>query len=471
MLAEEYNTLMGAKVKMAMAVPEKEKYWAQILTILVANIAGLTEGLHFSWVSPFLVKIANDKVNYNITEEEGSYFNIVTPVAMTICTPLFARLSDRIGRKRTFLLIAIPHMLAWIIKAFATNKYHFYIARFMAGAANGCSFSVLPIYMGEISHPDIRGTWGNALPTSMFIGELLINIIGSYCGVRMTSFICMPLPILFVVLFWFMPESPYWYIMKGRYDEAKKSLKFLKRKQNVDGDFKQLREDVERQLTESGNWIDLFKIKSNRRAFVAGLFLRLTQQTSGMGVFLVYTQFIFQKSGGNVTHQMASIIYFATSLVLNLFALFFIVKRFSRKGCYIVSVSAAGVVLYIMGTYFYLDSNTNTDLSSFQWMPITSMVLHQVFLSFGISVLPTLMLGEIFTANIKSKAMTLLMIEFGLGNILMNMIFYNLNAGIGFYAPFFFFAGCCTFATIAGFYIIPETKGKTLEEIQQLLKK
>ncbi|XP_056643750.1 facilitated trehalose transporter Tret1-like [Diorhabda sublineata] len=468
-LFEEEKTLVRLKIKEPDT--EKEKYWPQITTILIANLAGLTEGLHFSWPSPFIVKITQDKENYDISEEQASYFNTITPLAMALCCPIFSKLADRIGRKKTLLLISVPHILAWIIKAFATSVYAFYVARFLTGAANACSFSVLPIYMGEISHPSIRGTWGNALPISMCLGELLINIIGSYFGVQVTSFICLPVCVLFIILFCYCPESPYFYVMKGRYEEAKKSLYYLKRKRNLDNEFAQLKFDVERQLSESSNWSDVFKINSNRRALAAGLFLRFTQQTSGMGVFLVYTQYIFQKSGGNISHETSSIVYFAISLVCYLIALFSIVKRFGRKSCYVVSLTLTTLVLYLMGTYFYLDSHNIVDLSSWKWIPIVSMIAHQVFLSFGIAVIPTLMLSELFSASIKAKAMPILMAEFGIGNIIMNTIFYYLNAKVGFYAPFYFFAICCTIAMFIAIYVIPETKGKTLEEIQQLLKR
>ncbi|CAG9827978.1 unnamed protein product [Diabrotica balteata] len=424
---------------------EYEKNWPQILAIVIGGLAGLSNGLLFSWSSPFLIKITQDKVNYDITEQEGSLFNTIQPIALMIACPIFSKLSDVLGRKRTLLLIVIPQI-------------------------DGCLFATLPTYIGEVANPIVRGIWGNAVAISLFLGEFLINVLGSYLGVTTTSWVCLPISVLFFILFWFMPESPYYYIMKGKEQEAKNSLKFLKRIKNIDEIFENCKYAVERQLSESGTWGDLIKIKSNRKALFAGVFLRLSQQMAGMSVFLTYTQFIFQKSGNNMSHEEASIVFMGFAVILNLFAVIFVVKRFGRIFCYTVSMVTTSGVLYAMAAYFYIDGNTSIDVSYVKWIPLSCMMSYLLFASIGISVIPTLMLGELYSASIKSKAMTILIIIFGMGNFLTTTIFYYLNTLFGLYAPFLLFAISNTVCAVLSRYIIPETKGKTLEEIQQMLK-
>ncbi|XP_050498218.1 facilitated trehalose transporter Tret1-like [Diabrotica virgifera virgifera] len=449
---------------------EYEKIWPQILAIVIGGLAGFSNGLLFSWSSPFLIKITQDKVNYDITEHEASYFNTIQPIALMIACPIFSKLSDIIGRKRTLLLIVIPQIGSWLCAALGRTVYTFYVSRMFSGIADGCLYATLPTYIGEVANPTVRGIWGNAVALSIISGEFMINVLGSYLGVTTTSWACLPIPVLFFVLFWFMPESPYTYIMKGKEEEAKNSLRFLKRIKNVDEIFENCKYAVERQLSESGTWIDLFKEKSNRKALFAGIFLRLSQQMAGDSVFLTYTQFIFQKSGNNMSHEEASIVFMGLAVTLNLLSVIFVINRFGRIFCYTVSMVTTSGVLFAMGAYFYIDGNTNIDLSSVNWIPLACMMSYLLFASIGIAVIPTLMLGELLSASIKSKALTILLITYGVGNFLTSTIFYQLNTLLGFYAPFLLFAMSNAVCAVTSRYIIPETKGKSLEEIQQILK-
>ncbi|CAH1104070.1 unnamed protein product [Psylliodes chrysocephalus] len=461
---------MGVITKFSGRSKEFEKSWPQVLAILIGALAGLNNGLLFSWASPFLMKIVNDDEHYDITEEEASYFNIIQPLSLMVASPIFAKLSDVIGRKKTLLLIVIPQIASWLLAGFAKSVYVFYAARVCAGIADGCLFSTLPTYIGEIANPSVRGTWGNAIPTSLYFGEFLITVIGSYFGVTPTSFICLPLTILYLAMFVMMPESPYFCIMKGEEEQAKSSLRFLKRLTNVDEIYMRLKADVERQLSESGAWKDLIKIESNRKALLAGLFLRLSQQLAGMSVFLTYTQFIFHKSGSDVSHEIASMVYMGLCSALNILATIFIVPRFGRKVCYMTSSALCSIVLLIMGIFMFINDELEVDVSSFSWIPVVGMVMFQVFACYGIGVIPTLMLSELYSASIKSKAMTILVIAFGVGNFATSSIFYNLNIIFGFYSPFLFFMMCTAVSAVLSHYIIPETRGKSLEEIQQMLK-
>ncbi|CAH1104161.1 unnamed protein product [Psylliodes chrysocephalus] len=458
------------KTEAAHETDEVERYWPQIFAILVGALSGFTDGVNIAWPSPYIVVITQDKDNYNISEEQASYFNTFHAVGFLIGCPIFGVLCDKIGRKKTYYSTAILHILGLLFAAFAKDIYLFYLSRICAGLANACFFAVFPTYVGEIANPTVRGSWGNAVASSMYLGELAINVIGSYVNVPTASYICLPLPMIFLVLFYAIPESPYYLIMKGREAEAKKSLIYFTRKENVEKDYIKLKEDVDRQLSESGSWVDLFKIKSNRRAVLAGTFLRFTQQTSGLGIFCFFTQSVFQKAGTNIGHQLASVIFMAVNMVLNIIVLLFIVHRFSRKKLYIASLASSGIVLYLLGTFFYADSHLNVDLSAVRWMPITGMISYLVCASYGLCVIPSLMMSELFSASIKGKAMAFLLIFMSLGNILINTSFYYLIEYLGFHSPFYLYAVANTIATVMSFYIIPETKGKTLEEIQQMLK-
>ncbi|KAG5897165.1 hypothetical protein JTB14_020894 [Gonioctena quinquepunctata] len=418
---------------------EVEKVWVQVLADTVACLSAISVGLLFSWTSPFIVKITNDKVNYDIDDAQALYLPVIPPVAMIFCCPIFSKLCDIIGRKRTLMLITIPHLLSWILTIVSSNIYVLYFSRFWAGAGDGCLFAALPMYIGEVSTPRVRGVWGNLVNVFTYFGVFLINAIGSQFSVEMTAYICLPLPIIFVVAMYFMPESPYWYIMRGREEDAKSSLRRLRSKEDVDDIYEQLKSDVTRQMSETGTWRDLVTNETNRRALIAGIFLRVSQLIGGVTVFSVYTQYIFEHSGAELSSEIPAMIYTGLCFVLIFFA-GFVVEKFGRRKTFMNSMLLCGIVLLLEGVFFYLDTEVpSVDLSSIKWFPIFGMILYIVFCSFGIILIPTLMLAELFSASIKAKGVSVLVMTFGIMLFIANNIFNLLKVHVGMYAPFLFF--------------------------------
>lgn len=450
-------------------ISQEGKDWPQILAIIIAGLGPITTGILYAWSSPSAIQILNDNQTYHITEAETSYFTVLPPIGM-ICAGLgFFKLTDILGRKKTLLLLAVPQLTCWLIIIFATNVYAFYVSRVIAGIGDAALFASLPVYVGEISTPKVRGFWGNFNTFCHYGGQFIITVIGSYLSVQKTAIVCIALPVIFVILFAQMPESPYYLIKKGKDENAKHSLRWLRRKDDVEQDFTTMKADVERQISESGTWKDLIAIKSNRRALLAGIFLRFSQMLGGISSFATYTQPIFQKAGGNVSPQTSSMIFLGLCFVLNFFGSA-VVAKFGRRKSYFWSPLGCGVILLITSIYFFLDHYNITDLSNFHFVPLAGMVIYMIFFAFGMGVVPTLMLGELFSASIKGKALCIMNIVFGLALFVSNFMFNILNNNIGLYAPFLVFAICCLASAFLALYVVPETKGKTLEEIQQSLK-
>lgn len=437
--------------------------------VLVAMVS-CTYGLMTAWSSPFIVKITQDKVNYNISEDQAAYFTLIPPITMVTFCPFFSKMNDIFGRKTSLQMMIIPYIISLILTAVAENVYVFYASRFFAGLGDACHFASVPMYIGEITTPSVRGTWGNTISVFIFLGQFLINLIGQQFSVWVSAYICLPLPIAFLILSLYLPESPFYCVMKGNEEGAKHSLRILRGDKSLDQDFHNLKLDVDRQMSERGRWLDLFVIGSNRRAFIGGLFLRISQQFSAITVFNVYVQFIFEKSGTKIDAKMSALVVTFVLFFITLIAAF-TVENFGRRKTYMCSLLACALCLLANGVYFILDQFTNTNLSTVNWLPLVFSVVYIIFCAFGIGMLPTLMLGEIFSASIKAYGLSFLSLALGALQFITNAIFYFLNTKLGLYAPFIFFGLCTMLSSIVSLHLVPETKGKTLEEIQQDLKK
>ncbi|XP_050300147.1 facilitated trehalose transporter Tret1-like [Anthonomus grandis grandis] len=452
-------------------IREEGKIWPQILAVCIISLIFFSNGMSVAWSSPYSLVIATDKITYNITAEEAAYFIVVQPIGMIIAGLFFFKVAELTGRKKSLIVVTLPYMIFWLMTILAKTKWEFYIARIIGGVGDAMTFVSSPSYVGEITVPSIRGFWGNFPLFIHYGGQLFINVIGSYLNVRQAGYIGIVFPILVCLLIiTVLPESPYQLIKDNKYEEAKKSIHWLRRKVNVDDDFESMKADVNRQLSERGTWKDLYIIDSNRRALRAGLFLRTSQQLCGISIFATYIQPIFQMAGGIVSPQYSSMVYGALVCSLNLLCCRS-VDKWGRKPAYFYSLLSCGIILILMAIFFFIQQYQLANLDSFGWFPLVGMIFYVITYSFGLGVVPTLMLGELFSASIKSKGLCVLIFMWGASVFIITNLFNVLTDHLGLYASFLWFGISCVFSTILTVKWVPETKGKTLEEIQQELKK
>lgn len=390
------------------------------------------------------------------------------PLGYLMGCPLYSFMLDKIGRKRCLLLLAIPQILAWVLIATANCVSMLYAARLLAGISEGALYTSLPVYLCEISEPKIRGVLVTTLSGGIILGILLINCYGSYLSIRCTALVSIALPILFLLTFAWMPESPYYFLMKKNSTDAKRSLKFLRRMRNVDEELNKLTEDVKRQTSDPGRLRDLFTIRSNLKALLIVVGLRSLQQFSGISAFGVYTQVIFQQADGQITPAESAIIYGITQVTVTCFGSI-LNDYFGRKPMVLASTITTAICLFIEGLYFYFQY-TNYNLIFFKWVPIAGMILYIIVFSIGLGVAPNLMMGELFPANVKAKALAVINVYFALCMCASFKLFQEFEHSYGMYLPFFFFGVCCIAGIPFAYFCIPETKGRTLEEIQEILR-
>lgn len=402
--------------------------------------------------------------------EQCSYLTVIPSIGTVIAAFIYPRLSDIIGRKQTLLSITIPYTLSWILIALSTNIYSFYVARFIGGLGDACIFSTLPSYIGEISTPKVRGFWGNCIVCYGLLGQVYVNSVGGYLNISTTALISLINIGIFLLTFIFAPETPYYYIMKQRKEDARIALQKLRRIDNVDDELATIESAVKRQMSESCKWNELIAVKGNRRAIIAGVFLRSVPHLAGVAVFMMYTQYIFQQAGGNLSAINSSIVFSVAMVLLSVTASG-VIARLGRRLPLILSLTGSCAALGMLAVYFYVLQKTSVDLTNFKWVPLLCMLIYVVFFAMGALTVPTLMLSELFSASIKAKGLCILIIVFSVWVSVTSKLFHLLDTTLGLFAPFAFFSICCLCNIFIAFKIVPETKGKTLEEIQQYLRR
>ncbi|XP_028128503.2 facilitated trehalose transporter Tret1-like isoform X1 [Diabrotica virgifera virgifera] len=446
---------------------ESESAFYQYLSCFFAMLSMMSSGFHYGWPSPTLPKLLAKDSSIHITEDEGFWLATMPLFGAFIGSFTNPILVDRIGRHKTILLTSGPYLVSWVLIYLATNIPTIYGARFIAGISDGWSYSI-PIYTGEISDPTKRGMFGAWTSISFIFGILTANVVGSYLSIEHTALVGGSIPILLVLTFMWMPESPYYYIIKGNLAGARKSLKILRGSKNVDEELNRINEAVKADMNKTSiNPLHLFTVKRNRRALLIMTLCRGAQQLSGNTAISFYAQNIFSSADSFVPPEIASNLYFLIQLIVTIIASN-IVDRVGRRPLLLISVAGAGIALLVEGVYFYV--KTSVDVTNFTMVPIVALIVYVVFFSLGLQGIPVIILSEVFNADVKAIALGFSDVYFSVTATATSKYFQATRDAYGMFVPFVTFSAICAISFILMFFLVPETKGKTLEEIQEYFK-
>lgn len=426
--------------------------------------------MQFGWPSPHLPRLQSPESHIPITSSQGAWLISMNGVGSIFGSLLAGYVVDKIGRKSSILVTSPLYFICWMLVAFANRLWMLLLARFLNGFTDGIVFTAVPMYVSEISQPKVRGILSASIPVMTVFGLLLINIIGSFTNLKMTGLICPIFSIVHFLTFCWMPESPYYLILKKRIKAAKNCLQILQgTSSNVDERFEKLQRVVEQEMKNSVSCWDLFTIKSNRKAVIIVFGLRGIQQLCAPNLLTSYAKTIFHESGEDVSSTLSIILYFSVQLVM-VIVCSFLVDRVGRKPLLILSIVGSGIALLTQGFYFYFKNQSVYNMSVVKFLPLIALLAYVIFFNIGMWNIPLLLMAELFPTNVKAFALCLNEIYFGLFVIVISESFQIIRDAYGIHVPFFLFSAACFSGLLFIVHIVPETKGKSLDEIQEILK-
>lgn len=192
------------------------KTFPQYVAALSAAGGAFAAGTLLGWTSPAEVKIHDGVYDFPVSKGEFSWVgSAMTLGAACVCIPI-GILINLIGRKLAMLLLVIPFTIGWALLIWAQNVAMMYVARFLLGIAGGAFCVAAPMYTGEIAQKEIRGTLGSFFQLMITGGILFVYAIGAGLDVMWMSIVCGLLPLIFGVIFVFMPESPTYLVSNMR---------------------------------------------------------------------------------------------------------------------------------------------------------------------------------------------------------------------------------------------------------------
>lgn len=445
----------------------------QILIGVVCNLLIIDSGFQEGWSTPTIPKFIAKEDPLTVNSDQIAWMVNLLYVGVGIGSLIPFILMNRIGRKKTLLLAALPKIISWILIGVGTEQMSIFCGRVLAGIGCGISYSVLPMYLGEISSKRTRGLLGTMMAVNMNIGMLLIFTVGLWISRFMMSMIAMTVPILFVVMFAWLPESSVFLTQRNQLTSAKKTLRWALGKDNVEEEMEEIKrilitEDTSRKLTFYDIIKEMFKKRENKRGFGIILILSSALTLTGGAPILAYQSEIFEKVNFAVSTNL-SIIVTGCAMVFAGFACILLVHITGKRILLLISAPVCFLALFSLALFFTFHS-AGYDVSRFNWVPSVFVMIFVLSYGLALNPMPLAYLGEIFPFEMKRAAAIFASVYYA-GTTTVIVKFYQVTQDLyGIHVPMWIFTAITVILWIFIYFFVPETEGKTVEEILLNLK-
>jgi sugar porter (SP) family MFS transporter len=434
-----------------------------ILVAAITSIGGLLFGYDTGVISGAILFIREDFVLSSMAQEVTVSAVLIGAV---IGASISGMLADKYGRKIMIVLASIIFGIGAIFSAFSPNVNALIASRIVVGIAIGMASFIVPLYIAEVAPINIRGALVSLNQLAITLGIVISYMVDLYFAPNgswrwMLGLAVIPSLILALGMF-FMPPSPRWLISKGFESKAIKVLKRIRGIENVDKEVNEIEQTL--LLENEGKWSDLLEPKI-RSALIIGIGLAAFQQLTGINTVIYYAPTILEFAG----LQTATVTIFATvgigvvNVLLTVVSIL-LIDRVGRRPLLLVGITGMILSLGIMGLAFIMPSLT----SSLGWVAVICLMLYVG--SFAISLGPIfwLMIAEIYPLRIRGRAMSIVTMINWATNLMVAITFLTIIELLGASGTFWLYGVIAVLSLIFVYYRVPETKGKSLEEIERL---
>ncbi|XP_076051774.1 facilitated trehalose transporter Tret1-like [Oratosquilla oratoria] len=441
---------------------QEARVFPQVWASLVVAISQMATGSVISWSGTALPSLIADP---SITLDTLGISLVVScnTAGCLIATIVAGRALDYFGRLRTLRMVAPLLISGWITIAQASNAYIVYVGRFICGFATGFIFTGAQVYSSETPEARLRGRLGSIPSLFTTVGTLYAYGTGAALSWRIGCYVCAAIPIILILFSTTIPESPYWLLLKGQHDEAEASLTWLR---GPEYDIGPEVQEMQAKIDSVGNKAkisELWKART-RSPFLIALLMQTLQQTCGANIVMMYTGIIFMNAKTGMDPQVATAITGVAQLVSNIISMI-LIDKIGRKILIITSISVTSTCVFILATFFYL-----RDVQEIRWpgwVPLFLVITAVFGYCIGARSVPWLLSAELFNTTIRTTASSFCTFYNRGLNLIIVQVFPFLEEVAGTYTPFYIMSAISIAGVIVTVIFVPETKGKSLAEIQE----
>ncbi|WP_010531702.1 sugar porter family MFS transporter [Lentibacillus jeotgali] len=428
-------------------------------------LGGLLYGYDMGVISGALLYIKNDIPLTSFTE--GLVVSSML-VGAIFGSGSSGPLSDKFGRRRLVFMISILYIVGALTLAFAPNMVTLVVGRLIIGVAVGGSTAIVPVYLSEMAPTESRGSLSSLNQLMITIG-ILSSYLVNYAfapieGWRwMLGLAVVPSLILMVGVL-FMPESPRWLLEHRGKEAARRVMKLTRKENEID---QEINEMIEINRVSDSTW-NVLKSAWLRPTLVIGCTFALLQQIIGINAIIYYAPTIFNEAGlGDVTSILGTVGIGTVNVLFTIVAIMIIDKIDRKKLLITGNIGMVGSLVIMAGLIWTIGLGSTVGA----WIIVACLTLFIIFFAFTWGPVLWVMLPELFPMRARGAATGIAALALSIGSLLVAQFFPMLTEVMSIEQVFLIFAVIGIGAMIFVVKYLPETRARSLEEIEADLRK
>jgi SP family facilitated glucose transporter-like MFS transporter 8 len=487
--------------------PKNANNRCAILSVGAVLFAPLLFGLMVGSTGPTIDTMKNEVLDFEgnvqrlpsdskyvvLTAAQASWYSAIVTIGCMLGALGGGQITERFGFKKTIMATIPLYVASWLMIGFLHAAWALILARVIVGLAVGVNSFVAPTYIGEASPTHLRGLLGASNQLSITIGILIVYLLGlvctvsggivyqgtsdiplgpsppgTFCNWRLLALLNLVPSGLLAICTAFIPESPRWLAKKGRIDAAKYSLsrlrggcetaeeiEALELQANVTAAIDFAAANADRGSSAFGD------LKAAKYQLFIGIALQFFQQFSGINAIMFYCTTIMRNARMDNADTVSMTVMLEQVLVTALAC--YLMDKAGRRILLLTGSSVMAVSCIVFGLFFALQAGGTTGIN---WMVFLSVYVYMAAFSIGVGAIPWLILSEIFPNKVRGTAASIATTFNWLFAFIITMTLDKMTASIQYYGVMWLFGGCCIALFVFTFFVIPETKGRSFEEIQ-----
>lgn len=444
----------------------------QILAALVAQLGTINTGMVFGFAAIANVQLQDSNDTLVTTSDQRTWIASTSAIGTPIGCLLSGYLMDIFGRKASLIVTEVPALFGWILISCATNVNMIYAGRFFTGLGSGMVGAPARVYASEVTQPHLRGMLTAFASVGVSTGVLIEYSLGSLLSWWVCAAISAILPLAALLLMFLFPETPSFLIAQNRPEQARIALqKFRDSNYNLDKEMNLLlnfsnKNNIKR-LTGFRETINALLKPNAVKPFLILMLYFLIYQWTGTNAVTFYAAKIFQDSGATINKYLATVIIGIVRLIFTIVACI-LCRRCGRRPLTMISAFGCGISMLAFGIYewikvYWTDNNME---HSWTWFPLFCLIFYTAACTLGFLVIPWIMIGELYPVQVRGLLGGFTTMSAHAFVFTVVQTFPLLNETITIHGTYLLYGFISIFGMVYFYLCLPETKGKTLQEIE-----